>query len=164
MKAKSPIIEHGTTVFINAKTDGKFAGEFPAGASAPVRFGAGVKTLAVCLRDCRHMSYERAAGLIPDVFGVGVGEAAVVGMVKETGNSRVLNKFGTAAIKDVAESPGVDAETGLKIGRTTRWARVLAGAPFELFSLDRGRRKAGKDAMGILNRLHGFAVHDCRQT
>jgi hypothetical protein len=102
MKAKSPIIEHGTTVFINAETDGKFAGEFPAGAGAPVQFGAGARTLAVCLRDCRHMSYERVAGLPSDVFGVGVGEAAVVGMVRETGSSRVLNKLGTAAIKDVA--------------------------------------------------------------
>jgi hypothetical protein len=76
-----------------------------------------------------------------------------------------LNKFETAAIKDVAESPGVDAdETGLKIGKTTRRERVLAGALPALFSLDGGRGKAGVDATGILDLLHGFAVHDCRRT
>jgi transposase len=111
------------------------------------------------------MSYERVAGLIPDVFGVGVSEATAVSMVGETGNPHVMNKLETAAIKDVAESPGVDAdETGLKIGETTRRARVLAGAPPALFSLDGGRGKAGADATGILGRLHGFAVHDCRRT
>jgi hypothetical protein len=165
IKVKSLIIEHRTTGFINAKTDEKFPGEFPAGASVHVQFGAGVKTLVVCLRDCQRMSYERVAELISDVFGDGIGEAAVVSMVKETGNSHVLNKFETAASKDVAESPGVDAdETGLKIGKTTRWAHVLAGALLALFSLDRGRGKAGMDATGILDRLLGFAVHDCRRT
>jgi hypothetical protein len=47
MKVKSPIIEHRTTVFINTKTDEKFAGEFPGGASAPVQFGTEVKTIVV---------------------------------------------------------------------------------------------------------------------
>ncbi|MDR1298556.1 MAG: hypothetical protein LBO05_14610 [Deltaproteobacteria bacterium] len=98
IKVKSLNIEHRTTVFINAKTDEKFAGEFPAGANAPVRFGAEVKTLVVRLRDCQHMSYERVVELISDVFGVGVSEATAVSMVKETGNSHVLNKFETAAI------------------------------------------------------------------
>jgi hypothetical protein len=47
IKVKSLIIEHGTTVFINAKTDEKFACEFPAGASAPVKFVTEVKTIVV---------------------------------------------------------------------------------------------------------------------
>jgi hypothetical protein len=49
-------------------------------------------------------------------------------------------------------------------GLAARWVRVLAGALLALFSLDRGRGKAGMDAIGILNRLHGFAVHDRRRT
>jgi transposase len=97
---KTLILEYRTTVFINTKTDEKFAGEFPKGVNAPVQFGTEVKTLVVYLRDCQHISYERVAELLSDVFGVSISEATVVNMVKETGNSLVLNKFETAAIKD----------------------------------------------------------------
>ncbi|MDR1298295.1 MAG: hypothetical protein LBO05_13210, partial [Deltaproteobacteria bacterium] len=70
IKVKSEIIEYRTTVFINTKTGVKFVGEFPASVNAPVQFGTEAKTFVVYLRDHQHISYERIAELLFEVFGV----------------------------------------------------------------------------------------------
>ncbi|MDR1298106.1 MAG: transposase [Deltaproteobacteria bacterium] len=84
----------------------------------------------VYLRDYQHISYERIAELLSDVFGVGISEATVVSMVKETENSNGLNKFETAAIKDITESPRVNADRFMIITLLCTFGKIFLAPPF----------------------------------
>jgi transposase len=156
------VTEYRVLVFENTKTGERISGEFPENVNAPVQFGDKLKSIAVYLRDHQHLSYERLAELVHDIFGVSICEATLVNIVRAAETSPVLDDFEEAAIADLTQSPRTNAdETGISVNGTNHWVHILVSHMFTLFFLHKNRGEEGMKAFGLLERLRRYVVHDC---
>jgi transposase len=156
------VTEYSTLVFENTKTGERISGDFPEGVNAPVQFGDTLKGVAIYLREHQHLSYERLAELVNDMYGVSICEATLVNIIRTAESSPVLDDFEEAAVADITQSPCVNAdETGISVNGKNHWVHILVGSMFTLFSLRKGRGEEAMRDIGLLQQLHGYVVHDC---
>jgi transposase len=151
VRCLAQVTEYVSRVFVNVETGRKVSFEFPKGVDAPVQFGGSVKALAVYGRDHQHASYERMQEMFRDVYGVNISLATLVAVVREAGQSRVIDDFEAVAARALANSPcnGAD-ETSVGVNGRKSWVHELTNALFSLFTLHASRGKEGADAPGIL--------------
>jgi transposase len=156
------VIEYRVLVFENTKTGERVSMDFPGGVSAPLQFGDRLKSMTVYLRDHQHLSYERLAELVHDMFGISICEATLVNIIRAAEASPVLDEFQEAAIIDITQASRVNGdETGMSVSGQNHWVHILVGSMFTLFSLHKSGGEKGMNAIGLIKKLTCYFIHDC---
>jgi transposase len=132
---------------------------FPPGVTAPVQYGPGVKAAAVYLKHFQLLPYERASELLADLFGCRISEGTLANILQECGD--LLEAPVTQLKALIAGAPVAHFdETGSRVDQDLWWVHVAATAHATVYDISPKRGTAAMDAMGILPRFTGRAIHD----
>jgi len=131
----------------------------PREATAPACYGPGVRAVAAYLAVYQHLPYDRMAQLFGDVLGIDVSVGALSQMVAEAGGA--LGLF-TDVIRDLLiAAPAVNFdETGARVAGSLHWVHVACCALYTLIDCHKKRGSIAMDAMGVIAKMQGTAVHD----
>jgi transposase len=133
----------------------------PEGVNAPVQYGHGVKTLAVLLNVDYRIPFKKIHILFSDLFGYAINESTVYSAsmlsYKKLEPTEEVIKSG------VVESDAAHAdETGLRVAGTLHWLHTASSLFYTYLFVHEKRGKLALDSeKSILNRIHGWLVHDC---
>jgi transposase len=133
--------------------------KFPEEVTYKVQYGPGLKATAAYIKSYGLLSYERAAELFEDLFGVPLSGGTLVHIDREIGER--LEEVNERIKDQILDSPIVHFdETGMRIEGKLHWLHV-AGTEEATYYMPHGKRGSQAiDAIGILPRFKGIAVHD----
>jgi transposase len=133
--------------------------EFPEEARHKVQYGPGLKATAAYIKGYGLLSYERAAELFEDLFGVPLSGGTLVNIDREIGER--LEEVNERIKEQILYSPIVHFdETGMRIEGKLHWLHV-AGTEEATYYVPHGKRGSQAiEAIGILPSFEGIAVHD----
>jgi transposase len=133
--------------------------EAPREATAPACYGPSIRALTCYLAVYQHLPYDRMRRLFADVFGIGIAEGTLVAIVKEAGGA--LGLFTQVVADLLAAAPAVHFdETGARTEGSLHWVHVASTSLYTLLVCDKRRGKAGMEALSVIGRMEGVAVHD----
>ena len=131
----------------------------PEEATAPACYGPGIRALACYLAVFQHIPYDRMAQFFADVLGLPVSTGALVKMVHEGGGR--LGFFSDVVRDLLKEAPAVHFdETGARVTGRLHWVHVASNALLTLIECHERRGTVAMDAMGVIAKMQGVAVHD----
>ena len=134
-------------------------GTFPSAVTSPVQYGPGVQQLAVYLKTEQFIPYDRSRQFFADLFDLNISPGTLQNIIGRAarGLQPVVEKIKEGLI--ASEVVHFD-ESGFYIGGKRHWLHT-AGTPFLTCYYPHSRRgKVATDAMGILPRFQGAAIHD----
>jgi len=156
---KVEVTEHQVQTKICHRCGAQNKAEFPAGMSAPVQYGEGVRAVAAYLMSYQLLPYERCAEAMNDLFNCHISPGTLVTLLKECASglvdAEVLIKEGLRKSAVL----GVD-ETNLRVSRRQDWAHVSATDKLTLLVHDTRRGAPAIHGIDILPQYKGVAVHD----
>jgi transposase len=131
----------------------------PEGVSAPVQYGPRIKALSVYLKTYQLLPFKRCAELIRTLFGGTLCEGTLANMVSEISGS--LDGSLTAILDTLvgAKVAHFD-ETGASVGGKRHWVHVASTEKVTLYTVHKKRGVVAMDAMGVLPKFKGRAIHD----
>jgi transposase len=133
--------------------------EAPQEATAPACYGTGIRALSCYLAVFQHIPYDRMAQFFADVLGLPVSTGALVQMVQEGGGR--LGFFSDVVRDLLKEAPAVHFdETGARVTGRLHWVHVASTALVTLIECHERRGTVAMDAMGVIAKMTGVAVHD----
>ncbi len=156
---RARVIEHQAVTRCCPGCGAETSGAFPSDVTAPVQYGPGVATLAVYFTQEQLLPLARTSAVLAEVFGCPVSERTVENAVEEC-HERLAEV--EAAIKQEvtdAEVAHFD-ETGVNVNGTTSWMHVTSTARLTFYAVHQKRGRAAMDAIGVVPRFRGRAVHD----
>ena len=131
----------------------------PEGVSAPVQYGPRIKALGVYLKTYQLLPFKRSAELIRTLFGGTLCEGTLANMVN--GVSGSLDAPLAAILDILADAKVVHFdETGAAVGGKRHWVHVASTAKVTLYTIHEKRGAVAMDAMGVLPKFKGRAIHD----
>ena len=137
------------------------SGRFPEGVSAPVQYGAGVKTLTTLLNVQGCLSYEKIRQLFSDLFGYELNEATILNGNERTHQALERCEQQIAQALCQAQSAHFD-ESGLRVEGRLHWLHSVSAERFTyLFVHDKRGKKALRSEYSLLPHFRGWAIHDC---
>lgn len=134
-------------------------GDFPAGVTAPVQYGARFKSWLVYLADFQLLPTARIGQLCADLFGYRVSEATMAAARRscyehlEVFETRVQKRLNQARVLHCDES-------GLRVKGKLHWMHVAGTAQDTFYHVHPMRGTEAMRAGGILGRFGGVMVHD----
>ena len=133
---------------------------FPESVDQPVQYGPGVRALTTYLMHFELLPYERVVTLMDDLFGAPLSEGTLFTATQQA--FRTLAPVEKAVADALAGSKGPVNfdETGQRVGGILHWLLNASTARLTYYKRHRKRGKAALDAMGILSRFAGRAIHD----
>ena len=134
---------------------------FPAEMSGPLQYGPGVKAYVVHLLIAQMLSLKRVAQSMHALIGQHPlrGHAP---RLRRTAPSRSLAEWESHAIERLLASPAMHVdETSLRVDRKNHWIHVYSAGTLTVKCLHPKRGCEAIEAIGILPRYTGVAVHDC---
>jgi transposase len=132
---------------------------FPEGVDQPVQYGNNLKSLLVYLNQYQMIPYKRAVQLIEDVYGFCLSEATVFNSICAAFNA--LEPVERKIIDQIIGSPVVHVdETGMRIEAKRQWLHVISTETLTHYGCHLKRGNAATDAIGVLPKVTGKAVHD----
>jgi hypothetical protein len=132
----------------------------PPQASAPVVYGSRLAGIGVYLPHGQFLSVSRTAAAIKDLFGVPVSAGTVAGWVKRTALG-VIDKVSPVIAGQIAAAPVAHFdETGTRTAGRLAWLHSASTPTDVLLGVHPKRGTTAMDAIGILPRFRGVAVHD----
>jgi len=131
----------------------------PAGAEAPVQYGPRIAAVIVYLYAGQFLSKERTAVALGELFGIPLSSGTVAALTARAAGR--LDGFlaqvrGQIAVSDVA---GFD-ETGFRVEGRLAWVHCARTGKYTLLMVHPKRGTKAMEAMGVLPRFAGIAVHD----
>lgn len=134
-------------------------GVFPDGVNSPVQYGPGVKAAVVYLQQGQFLSFERTSQTMADLFELPISEGMLMTCLEEG-----YDRLGPAADSIKTEIQGAPIvhsdETGMRVKETLQWIHSASTKTSTLYALHPKRGKEGMDAMGVLSKVQGRAIHD----
>jgi transposase len=132
---------------------------FPADIIAPVQYGPGVKAVAAYLREYQLLPSERTSESLRDLFGCAMSEGTLASIISEC--SEVVAK----PVEHIADQIAASAvanfdETGCSIEGKRQWLHVSCTPMLTYYRVHPKRGTEAMDAIGILTRFTGRAIHD----
>ena len=134
-------------------------GASPQGAKAPVQYGSRIAAIIVYLYAGQFLSKQRTALALAELFGIPLSSGTVAALTARAAGR--LDGFaehvrGQIAASDVA---GFD-ETGFRVEGRLAWVHCARTGKYTLLTVHPRRGRQAIEAMGILPRFAGVAVHD----
>lgn len=132
---------------------------FPAGVTRPVQYGPRIKAQAVYLNNYQLIPFARTSELFEDFYGHRPAEAFVL-----ASNAAVVQQTETSL--EAIKQQLIDAkvahydESGLRIEGKLNWLHSAGTSRLTFYGAHPKRGKDGMQAIGILPRFRGVAVHD----
>jgi transposase len=134
-------------------------GIFPAAVTQPVQYGSHLQAQAVYFNAYHFIPLERTTEVFADLYEHPLSEAAVV-----QANTEVAQQIvpATATVKEQLIQADVAHfdESGLRVSGTLRWVHVASTAQLTYYDVQTQRGSDGMEAIGILPRFNGTAIHD----
>jgi len=133
---------------------------FPADLSGPVQYGPGIRAYVLNLLVAQMLSLKRVQQSIQTLIGRLLSEATLLNYVMQL--HRALAAWEQAAITQLLCQPALHVdETSLRVDRNNHWIHVYSAGDMTLKVLHRKRGKEAIEAIGIIPRYKGAAIHDC---
>lgn len=133
---------------------------FPADFSGPVQYGPGIRAYVLNLLVAQMLSLKRVQQSIHSLIGRCLSEATLLNYVMQL--HRALAAWEQTAIEQLLCQPTVHVdETSLRVDRRNHWIHVYSAGDITLKVLHRKRGKEAIEAIGIIPRYKGTAIHDC---
>lgn len=153
------VVEHRAETMECARCGAETTAAFPPGVTQPVQYGPGIQALWVYLRVYQLLPSERTRELLEDVFGSAPSEATLQTAVERCAAGLADTE---AAIRRGVQQAAVahPDETGVRVGGKRRWLHVASTEWLTHYGWHPKRGKEATDAIGILPRFTGTAVHD----
>ena len=134
-------------------------GAAPPGAEAPVQYGPRIAAVIVYLHAGQFLSKERTALALGELFGIPCSSGTVAALTARA--ARRLDGFlehvrGQIAVSEVAGSD----ETGFRVQGRLAWVHCARTGKYTLLMVHPKRGTKAMEAMGVLPRFAGVAVHD----
>jgi transposase len=132
---------------------------FPESVNYPVQYGPNVLTSAIYLKNYQFIPYERILGLFKDVMGIKISSATIIRAERECFQN--LEKFENVIREKLIASPVIHCdETGMKVQGKRHWLHVASNEKYTCYFAHLKRGSEAINAMGILPKFEGTAVHD----
>ena len=132
---------------------------FPAGVSAPVCYGRGLRSRAAYLHRYQLLPVARTAEAMRDLFGCRLSAGSVHRMTEECAEAL---SGAEAAIKDAVTAAAVIGadETGLRVAGRGHWVHVARTDHLTHYACSAKRGMEAMDSIGILPAFAGTVVSD----
>ena len=133
---------------------------FPHQMPGPLQYGPGIKAYVVHLLIAQMLSLKRVAQSMHALIGRTLSEATLLGYVAQLHHA--LAQWERHAIERLLASPAMHVdETSLRVDRKNHWIHVYSVGTLTVKCLHAKRGREAIEAIGILPRYGGVAVHDC---
>ena len=133
---------------------------FPHQMPGPLQYGHGIKAYVVHLLVAQMLSLKRAAQSVHTLIGQAISEATLLNYILQLHHA--LADWEQRAIERLLTMPAMHVdETSLRVDRKNHWIHVYSGGDITLKCLHRKRGCEAIEAIGIIPRYGGIAVHDC---
>ena len=134
-------------------------GTAPAGAQAPVQYGPRTAAVIVYLHAGQFLSKQRTALALAELFGIPCSPGTVAALTARAAGH--LDGFTGQVRERIAASDvaGFD-ETGFRVAGRLAWVHCARTGKYTLLTVHPNRGGQAMDAMGVLPRFTGIAVHD----
>ena len=132
----------------------------PAEAIAPVSYGPRLAGIGVYLLHGQFLSVSRTAAAVKDLFGTPVAAGTVAGWVKRTALG-IIDKVLPVIAGRIAGAPVANFdETGMRVAGRLAWLHSASTLTDVLLAVHDKRGTKAMDAIGVLPKFTGVAVHD----
>ena len=126
----------------------------------PLQYGPGIKAYVVHLLIAQMLSLKRVAQSMHALIGRTLSEATLLGYVAQLHHA--LAQWERHAIERLLASPAMHVdETSLRVDRKNHWIHVYCAGTLTVKCLHAKRGREAIEAIGIIPRYGGVAVHDC---
>ena len=133
---------------------------FPDTMPGPLQYGPGVKAYVVHLLVAQMLSLKRVAQSMHALIGQLLSEATLLGYVAAL--HQALAEWEHHAIERLLAQPAMHVdETSLRVDRKNHWIHVYSAGTLTVKRLHPKRGCEAIEAIGIIPRYGGVAVHDC---
>jgi transposase len=134
-------------------------GAAPPGAEAPVQYGPRIAAVMVYLHAGQFLSKDRTAVALAELFGIPCSSGTVAALTARAAGR--LDGFPERAREQIAASEvaGFD-ETGFRVAGRLAWVHCARTGKYTLLMVHPKRGTKAMEAMGVLPRFAGVAVHD----
>lgn len=158
-EARLQVQEHQLEVVCCPNCRAVTPGTFPAGVNAPVQYGPRVQAVSVYLSQYQLLSLQRTCEALLDLYHASVSQGTVLGWIEEAAS--ILEPT-CERITDLLLRSGVlhVDETSLHLDGRVRWVHVNATNWLTLYSWHPKRGAEGIEAVGVMPRFTGRAMHD----
>ena len=133
---------------------------FPDTMPGPLQYGPGVKAYVVHLLVAQMLSLKRVAQSMHALIGQLLSEATLLGSIAQL--HQALAQWEHHAIERLLAAPAMHVdETSLRVDRKNHWIHVYCAGALTVKRLHPKRGCEAIEAIGIIPRYGGVAVHDC---
>jgi transposase len=134
-------------------------GAAPPGAEAPVQYGPRIAAVMVYLHAGQFLSKDRTAAALAELFGIPCSSGTVAALTARAAGR--LDGFLERAREQIAASEvaGFD-ETGFRVAGRLAWVHCARTGKYTLLMVHPNRGTKAMEAIGVLPRFAGVAVHD----
>lgn len=123
-------------------------------------YGINLRACCVYLTQGQIVPYDRAAQFVGDLFGHVISPGTLAAWTSKVSNG--LERTGEIIADRLATNPGAVHfdETGLRVHGGNQWLHSVSNAEMTHFSAHAKRGTEATEAIGILPRFEGTAIHD----
>ncbi|MHB1449076.1 MAG: IS66 family transposase [Bellilinea sp.] len=159
-KVQLEVTEHQAEIKCCPACGQESRADFPAGVTQPVQYGVEVKAQVVYLNPYQMIPLERVSETFFDLYGQGLAEGTIVAACQEI--AREVSGVNQAIKTHLTEKEAVIHcdESGAGINGKLHWLHTTSTARLTYDAIHAKRGKEALDAIGILPKLRGRAIHD----
>jgi len=135
-------------------------GQFPTDMSGPLQYGPGIKAYVLNLLIAQMLSLKRVQQSIRTLIGLAISETTILKYVMQL--HRALAAWEQSAIEQLLALPAMHVdETSLRVDRKNHWIHVCSAGEITLKFVHPKRGREAIEAIGVIPRYGGVAIHDC---
>jgi transposase len=135
-------------------------GAFPPQLAGPLQYGLGIRAYVLNLLVAQMVSLKRVQQLLNTLIDRLLSEATILSYVMHL--HLALARWEQNAIAELLKQPALHVdETSLRVDRKNHWIHVYSAGDITLKFLHPKRGRAAVEAINILPRYGGTAIHDC---